>query len=71
MPDKNNEPLVIGAITPANNFFTGIIDEVGLFNIALTEDNLKMIRQIDLNRALGVSLLEKPTTAWLAIKSEH
>ena len=71
MPDKNNEPLVIGAITPAKNLFPGIIGEVGLFNIVLTEDNLKMIRQIDLNRALGVSLLEKPTTAWLAIKSEH
>ena len=71
VPDTNDEPLVIGAITPEKNFFTGIIDEVGLFNIVLTEDNLKMIRQIDLNRALGVSLLEKPTTAWLAIKSEH
>jgi len=71
VPDKNNEPLVIGAITPAKNFFTGIIDEVGLFNIALTEDNLKMILKMGLNRALGVSRSEKLTTTWLAIKSEH
>ena len=39
VPDTNDEPLVIGAITPEVNFFTGIIDEVGLFNIALTEDD--------------------------------
>ena len=39
VPDTNDEPLVIGAITPKLNFFTGIIDEVGLFNIGLTEDD--------------------------------
>ena len=71
VPDTNDEPLVIGAITPEVNFFTGIIDEVGLFNIALTEDNLKMILKMGLNRALGVSRSEKLTTTWLAIKSEH
>ena len=71
VPDTNDEPLVIGAITPEKNFFTGIIDEVGLFNIALTEDNLKMILKMGLNRALGVSRSEKLTTTWLAIKSEH
>ena len=56
VPDTNDEPLVIGAITPEVNFFTGIIDEVGLFNIALTEDDLKMIQEMGLIRALGVSL---------------
>ena len=71
MPDTNDEPLVIGAITPEVNFFTGIIDEVGLFNIALTEDELKMIQEMGLIRALGVSLSEKLTTTWSTIKNEH
>ena len=71
VPDTNDEPLVIGAITPEVNFFTGIIDEVGLFNIALTEDDLKMIQEMGLIRALGVSLSEKLTTTWSTIKNEH
>ena len=71
VPDTNDEPLVIGAITPEVNFFTGIIDEVGLFNIALTEDELKMIQEMGLIRALGVSLSGKLTTTWSTIKNEH
>ena len=71
VPDTNDEPLVIGAITPEVNFFTGIIDEVGLFNIALTEDELKMIQEMGLIRALGVSLSEKLATTWSTIKNEH
>ena len=71
VPDTNDEPLVIGAITPEVNFFTGIIDEVGLFNIALTEDDLKMIQELGLIRALGVSLSEKLTTTCSTIKNEH
>ncbi len=71
VPDTNDEPLVIGAITPEVNFFTGIIDEAGLFNIALTEDDLKMIQEMGLIRALGVSLSEKLTTTWSTIKNEH
>ena len=71
VPDTNDEPLVIGAITPEVNFFTGIIDEVGLFNIALTEDELKMIQEMGLIRALEVSLSEKLTTTWSTIKNEH
>ena len=58
-------------ITPEVNFFTGIIDEVGLFNIALTEDELKMIQEMGLIRALEVSLSEKLTTTWSTIKNEH
>ena len=71
VPDTNDEPLVIGAITPEVNFFTGIIDEVGLFNIALTEDDLKIIQEMGLIRALGVSLSEKLATTWSAIKTKH
>jgi len=71
VPDTNDEPLVIGAITPKLNFFTGIIDEVGLFNIGLIEDDLKMIQEVGLIRALGVSLSEKLATTWSAIKTKH
>ena len=71
VPDTNDEPLVIGAITPAKNFFTGIIDEVGLFNIALTEDDLERIQEMGLVMALLVSPSEKLTTTWSAIKTKH
>ncbi|MBB14109.1 hypothetical protein CMK22_02500 [Candidatus Poribacteria bacterium] len=71
VPDTNDEPLVICAITPEKNFFTGIIDEVGLFNIALTEDDLERIQEMGLMMALGVSPSEKLTTTWSAIKTKH
>jgi hypothetical protein len=69
VPDTNEEPLVIGAITPSVNFFTGAIDEVGIFNVALSEADISMIRDRGLSEALSVSGLGKLVSTWSAIKS--
>lgn len=71
VPDTNEEPLVIGAITPNVNFFTGAIDEVGIFNVALSEDDIRIIKDMGLGKALAVSPSGKLTATWSAIKIEH
>lgn len=69
VPDTNEEPLVIGAITPSANFFTGAIDEVGIFNIALSEADIRVIQDKGLSEALYVSDLGKLVSTWSAIKT--
>jgi hypothetical protein len=68
VPDTNEEPLVIGAITPAVNFFTGAIDEVGIFNVALSQDDIQMIMKEGLSKALAVSPSGKLATTWGSIR---
>lgn len=68
VPDTNEEPLVIGAITPTVNFFTGAIDEVGLFNVALSEDDIRTIKDMGLSKALAVYSSGKLAITWSAIK---
>ena len=68
VPDTNEEPLVIGAITPSANFFTGAIDEVGIFNVALSEADIHKIKDKGLSEALYVSDFGKLVSTWSAIK---
>jgi len=68
VPDTNDEPLVIGAITPKVNFFTGIIDEVGLFNVALTAEELQTIKEKGLSEALAIYPTSKLATTWASVK---
>jgi len=70
VPDTNEEPLVFGAITPAVNFFTGAIDEVGLFNAALTEDDIRTIMEEGLSKALAIYPSEKLATTWASVKAQ-
>ena len=71
VPDTNEEPLVIGATTPTVNFFTGAIDEVGIFDVALTEDDIQMIMKEGLANALAVSPSEKLATTWGGVKAYY
>ena len=68
VPDTNEEPLVIGAIAPTKNFFTGAIDEVGLFNAALTQDDIQTVMEEGLAKALAVFPSGKLTTTWAYIR---
>lgn len=49
----------------------GFMDEVAIFNIALTEDNIKSIMNEGLERVLGITAIDlsgKLTTTWASIK---
>ncbi len=67
-PDVNIGPLTIGACTGMPYPVNGIIDEVALFNVALTEDDIKNIMNNGLIRTTAVTSMDKLTTAWGLLK---
>jgi hypothetical protein len=57
----------------ASQYFTGIIDEIGVFNVALTEDNVKSIMTEGLETATGIAAVSptgKLTQTWASIKNQ-
>ena len=55
------------------SFFEGLIDDVAIFNVALTEDDIQTIMAKGLAKALGfaaVSTAGKLTTTWASIKNQ-
>ena len=66
-------PKYIGSRDDKQEAFTGIIDELAFFNVALSEADVKAIADSGLSVALGfaaVSAQAKLTTAWAKLKSE-
>jgi len=51
-------------------FFKGIIDEVAIFNIALSADDIKELMNMSLSGKAAVSSLGKLATSWAMIKSK-
>ena len=68
-------PVLIGARFTGgapSNFFTGVIDEVILFNVALSEADVQTVmRGAAPFLGLAVNPKGKLTTAWAAVKREH
>ena len=63
----------IGSRDDKQEAFTGLIDEIAFFNVALSEDDVKMIADSGLSIALGfaaVSPEAKLATAWAKLKVE-
>lgn len=55
------------------SYFVGIIDEAAIFNVVLTEDDLKTIMDHGLAKALGglaVAPTNKLTTTWATLKAD-
>ncbi len=48
--------------------FSGVLDEVAIFNAALSEDDLNVIMTEGLEKALAVSPIDRLTTTWAHIK---
>jgi hypothetical protein len=64
----------IGKRTGDNEFFAGIVDEVAIFNVALSEDDIQNIMTKGLESALGTSAvgpLDKLATTWASIKARY
>jgi hypothetical protein len=60
--------IMVGARHPGNEFFTGIIDEVHLFNRILTEDEINTIKD---GEFAPVEPAEKLATTWGVIKADR
>ena len=60
--------IMVGARHPGQEFFTGVIDEVYLFNRAISTDEINIIRAGDF---APVQPAEKLTTTWGVIKTNR
>ena len=63
-----------GRPSAATRFYEGVIDEVGIFNVALEKADIKKIMDIGLAEATGmaaVSPADKLAATWGQIKYEH
>ena len=59
----------VGSAPEANRLIIGVIDDVGFFNVALTEDDIKIIMNDGLKSLVtAVDPLSKLTTTWGSIK---
>ncbi|MFC1712883.1 LamG domain-containing protein, partial [Candidatus Poribacteria bacterium] len=57
-PDNNDAPLTIAAVFETGGSpLTGALDDVGLFNVALEEDDIKEIMERGLKEAVGVAAM--------------
>jgi hypothetical protein len=61
----------IGKRKPNNFAFKGIIDEVGIFNVGLSKDDVQRIMNDGLITALAVSSMSKLATSWATIKTQQ
>ncbi len=66
--DEIDGSIMVGARHPGQEFFTGIIDEVFLFNRIITEAEISSIMSGDF---LPVAPAEKLTTTWGSIKADR
>jgi hypothetical protein len=73
-PFEIKDPVAIGAESDGNYSANGVIDDVGLFNVGLTEDDIKSIMTKGIGEATGiaaVSFAGKSATAWGKIKIQY
>jgi hypothetical protein len=67
----NDKDVWIGASefwTP--RFFDGIMDEAVLFNVALSQDDIRTLMDKGLGNILAVSPAGKLTTTWAGVKAQ-
>ena len=71
-----DKPLLIGIYLGTGQhgqwgeFFSGIIDEVAIFNIALADDDIETIMAKGLEEILGVEPSDKLAAIWATIKAQ-
>jgi hypothetical protein len=61
----------IGCHPNPANWFTGIIDDVAVFDAALTGEEINKIMTRGLDKWLSVELSEKFATQWAKIKNQY
>ena len=63
-------PVVMGHNGQDGEWYSGLLDEVAIFSVALTEDDIKSIMEKGLESAFAVSPAGKLATTWGLIKSQ-
>lgn len=66
-----DSPVSIHIASNENNRFSGIIDDVGIFNVALDEDDINDIMTGGLEEAMGITAVDasgKLAATWASIK---
>jgi len=58
-----------GVYDPTGNWFTGLLDEVAIFHVALEDDDIKTIMNDGFSKMLAVFPAGKLATSWGRIKS--
>jgi hypothetical protein len=69
--DADTQDALIGRTWEDARFFQGMIDEVAIFSVALSEDDINSIATKGLSKAIGITAVfsaSKIATAWAAIK---
>lgn len=73
-PDNNDASLTIAAVFESGGSpLKGALDDVGLFSVALEEDDIKTIMAKGLKEAVGITPVSpsgRLTSTWACIKSE-
>lgn len=72
-PITNTEPIMIGS-NVINQGVNGLVDEVGVFNVALADDDIKAIIDEGLEKATGVAAVYpagKLATTWGSIRVKY
>ena len=64
----NNDPLFIGARGGSGRFLTGALDEIKMYNYALTKAEL--LKDMEAPVTLSVDAQDKLTTVWARLKTE-
>ena len=64
----NNDPLFIGARGGSGRFLTGALDEIKVYNYALTKDEL--LKDMEEPVTLHVDAQDKLTTVWARLKTK-
>jgi len=70
-PDSNTAPVAIGDRMDNSQPLLGIVDDIGLFSVALGEDDLNNIKEDGLGKALRITAVEpasKLATTWGQLK---
>lgn len=69
-PTTQGTTLIIGAEPDLNDWFNGSVDEVAIFSVALTQDEIISIMTGGLKLGAAVSSADKLTAAWGWIKAQ-
>jgi hypothetical protein len=72
--ENKTTDIHIGTQVPGVNqheFANGIMDELAIFNVALTQDDIKTIMTQGLATVLAVDHIDKMTTTWAMIKTRY
>jgi hypothetical protein len=65
-----SDPIILGDEKGMGRFFSGTMDEVAIFNRALSGDEVKQFMNSSIDKLLSVESKGKLVTTWAELKAE-